>query len=78
VQAFGICRVAAKQPAGGIVHESQQRAHRAAVLEPGVFRTVDLHQFAQTVAPLARLVRGGKAVPAVGYRPSAIVQPRRA
>src|SRR5947207_9940025 len=35
------------QPAGRIVHKSQQRAWRAAILEPGVLRAVDLHQLAQ-------------------------------
>src|SRR5271156_2657382 len=46
-----------QQPARRIIHESQQRAWRAAILEPGVLRTVDLHQFAQAVTPPTRLMR---------------------
>jgi hypothetical protein len=45
------------QPARRIIHKSQQCARRAALLEPGVLRTVDLHQFAQAIAPPARLMR---------------------
>jgi hypothetical protein len=53
------------QPARRIVHERQQGAHLAARLEPGVLRAVDLHQFAQAIAPPARLMRGGQAVPPI-------------
>jgi len=42
-----------------VIHESQQRARRAAILEPGVLRAVDLHQFAQAIAPPPRLMRRG-------------------
>jgi hypothetical protein len=35
------------QPARRIIDETQQRARRTAVLEPGVLRAVDLHLLAQ-------------------------------
>jgi hypothetical protein len=57
------------QPARRIIHESQQRAPRAAVLEPGVLRAVDLHQFAQATAPPARLMWRGKTMPTVLPQP---------
>src|SRR5271167_270254 len=41
------------------------RAPLATILEPGVFRAVDLHQFAQAFTPPPRLVRRGSAVTAV-------------
>ena len=41
------------QPACGIVDESQQSARRAAVLEPGVLRAVDLHQPMNIASPAA-------------------------
>src|SRR5271155_108063 len=44
------------QPARRIVDEYEQRALRAAVLEPPMLAAVDLHQFADTLAPIARLV----------------------
>src|SRR6266481_2789963 len=53
------------QPARRIIHETQQRARRAAILEPGVLRAVDLHQFAQAIAPPARLMRRGETMPTV-------------
>src|SRR6266478_203578 len=53
------------QPARRVIHESQQRARRAAILEPGVLRAVDLHQFAQAIAPPARLMRRGETMPTV-------------
>ena len=53
------------QPARRIIHKSQQRARRAAILEPGVLRAVDLYQFAQAVAPPARLMRRGQTMPTV-------------
>src|ERR1700720_4129993 len=57
------------QPARRVIHESQQRARRAAILEPGVLRAVDLHQFAQTIAPPARLMRRGETMPTVLPQP---------
>src|ERR1700738_5079048 len=53
------------QPARRVIHESQQRARRTAILEPGVLRAVDLHQFAQAVAPPARLMWRGETMPTV-------------
>src|SRR6266852_8621341 len=57
------------QPARRIIHESQQRARRAAILEPGVLRAVDLHQFAQAIAPPARLMRRGQTMPTILPQP---------
>jgi hypothetical protein len=45
------------QPPGGVVDVDQDRAARTAVLEPGVLATIDLHELAQTFAPVARLMR---------------------
>jgi hypothetical protein len=44
------------QPTGGVVHEYQQGALRAAILEPPVLAAVDLDQLAEAVAPVAGLV----------------------
>jgi hypothetical protein len=44
------------QPAGRIVDKHQQGALRPAILEPPVLAAVDLHQFANAVAPPARLM----------------------
>ena len=44
------------QPAGRVVDEHQQGALRPAILEPPMLAAVDLHQFADAVAPLARLM----------------------
>ena len=46
------------QPAGRIVDEDKQCALRAAVLEPPMLAAVDLHQFADAFAVIARLVDG--------------------
>jgi len=53
------------QSARRIIHKSQQRARRAAILKPGVLRAVDLDQLAQTIAPPARLMRRGETMPTV-------------
>src|SRR3954453_17411046 len=53
------------QSACRVVNKRQQRALLCAVLKPGVFRSVDLHQLAQAIAPAARLMRGGKTMEAV-------------
>jgi hypothetical protein len=58
-----------QQPARRVIHKSQQRAWRAAILEPGVLRAVDLHQFAQAIAPPARLMRRGQTMPTVLSQP---------
>jgi len=52
-------------PAGRVVDEGEQAAHRPAILEPGVLRAVDLHQLAQAIAPPARLMGRGEPMPAV-------------
>src|SRR6267143_562203 len=57
------------QPARRIIHKTQQRAWRRAVLEPGVLRTVNLHQFAQAIAPPARLMWRGQAMSTVLPQP---------
>src|ERR1700674_2904787 len=44
------------QTARRVIHESQQRALRTAVLEPPVLGTVDLHQFTEAIAPSAGLM----------------------
>jgi hypothetical protein len=44
------------QPAGRIVDEDKQCALRAAVLEPPMLAAVDLHEFANALAAMARLV----------------------
>src|SRR5882762_5504877 len=44
------------QPARRIVDKHQQRALRPAVFEPPMFAAVDLHQLANALAPMARLV----------------------
>jgi hypothetical protein len=48
-----------------IVDECQQRAGLTARLEPGMLRAVDLHQFAETVPPPARLMRRRQPVTAI-------------
>jgi hypothetical protein len=53
------------QSAGRVVDERQQSTHPAAVFEPAVFRTVDLHEFAQTFTPSSRLMRGRQFVAAI-------------
>src|SRR5467141_3055930 len=57
------------KPARRIIDESQQRGRRAALLEPGVLRAIDLHQFAQAIAPPARLMRRGETMPTVLPQP---------
>src|SRR5271165_5127252 len=44
------------QPAGRVVDKHQQGALRPAVFKPPVLAAVDLHQFADTLTPRARLV----------------------
>ena len=45
-----------QQPAGRVLDEHQQSALRTAVFKPPVLAAVDLHQFADALAPLARLM----------------------
>jgi len=44
------------QAAGGVVDIDEQRALRTAILEPPVLGTVDVHQFAEAIAPSAGLM----------------------
>ncbi|ANY82279.1 hypothetical protein BB934_28560 (plasmid) [Microvirga ossetica] len=53
------------QPAGGIVNVDQKRAGWAAILKPGVLGAVDLDEFADAVAPVARLVHALELLPAL-------------
>jgi hypothetical protein len=46
-----------------------RRARRTAILEPGVLRAVDLHQFAQAIASPPRLTRRGQTMPTVLPQP---------
>src|SRR5258707_8969281 len=57
------------QPARRIVDKHQQRALWAAVLEPPVLAPVDLHQFADALAPVAWLVDTLAPLLAVGPNP---------
>src|SRR5271163_2836306 len=57
------------QPARRIIDETEQRARRTAVLEPGMLRAVDLHQFAQAIAAPARLMRRGQTMPSILPQP---------
>jgi hypothetical protein len=45
------------QSARRIIDKAERRARWPTILEPGVLRAVDLHQFAQAIAPPARLMR---------------------
>src|SRR5204863_9767235 len=58
-----------QQPARRVIDKSQQRAWRAAILEPGVLRTVELHQLAQAIAPPARLMWRRQTMPTVLPQP---------
>ena len=44
------------QSARRIIDKAQKCARWPTILEPGVLRAVDLHQFAQPIAPPARLM----------------------
>src|SRR5947208_6512073 len=57
------------QPARRIVDKHQQRALWAAALEPPVLAPVDLHQFADALAPVAWLVDTLAPLLAVGPNP---------
>jgi hypothetical protein len=47
---------ASHQPAGRVIDKHQQGALRPAVLEPPILAAVDLHQFADALAPRPRLM----------------------
>jgi hypothetical protein len=53
------------QSAGRVVDKREQGAPRRAVLTPRVFRAVNLHQFANAIAPAAWLMRRGQTMAAV-------------
>ena len=44
------------QPAGRVVDEHQQGALGTPILEPPMLAAIDLHQFADAVTPVARLM----------------------
>ena len=44
------------QPAGRVINEHQQGALRSAIFEPPMLAAIDLHQFADTLAPVAGLM----------------------
>jgi hypothetical protein len=60
--------------AGGVVDADEERARRAAILEPSVLAAVDLDELAEAVAPVARLV--GLAQPLAAGGPQAGGAPR--
>ena len=53
---FRLDELQVHQAAGGVVDIDEQGGLRPAILEPPVLGTVDLHQFAQTIASRPRLV----------------------
>src|SRR3954465_10646580 len=55
-----------------VVDEHQERALRAAVLEPPMLGAVDLHEFANAVPAVTRLVHGLEPLPSVA--PEAVSQ----
>src|SRR6202043_4102278 len=44
------------QPAGRVINEHQQGALRSTIFEPPMLAAIDLHQFADTLAPVAGLM----------------------
>ena len=52
------------QAVGCIIHTNQQRAGRAAFLEPAVIAAVDLYQLTNACAPVTRLLNFRGAMPA--------------
>jgi hypothetical protein len=57
------------QPAGRVIDEDKQCALRAAILEPPMLAAVDLHQFADAFAAIARLVDGLSPLLAIESQP---------
>src|SRR5277367_855362 len=53
---FRLDELQVHQAAGGVVDIDEQSGLRTSILEPPVFGTVNLHQFAQTIASRPRLV----------------------
>src|SRR6267378_1354221 len=54
---FALHEAQLHQATGRVVDVNQQRAAGTALLEPGVLGAVDLNQFAEALAPVARLMR---------------------
>src|SRR5215210_6610029 len=48
-----------------VIEEHQERALRAAVLEPPMLGPIDLHEFADAVTAVTRLVHGLEPLPSV-------------
>src|SRR5207248_9747813 len=64
------------QPARRVVDEHQQRALRAAVLEPPVLAAIELHQLANALAPMARLMDARAPLLAVSPIPASTIHHR--
>ena len=64
------------QPAGRVIDEHQQRALRSAIFEPPVLAAVDLHQFADALAPVAGLMDLLSPLLAVAQSPASIIHNR--
>src|ERR1700719_484212 len=58
------------QSAGRVIDEHQQRALWPAIFEPPMLAAIDLHQLADTVAPVARLMNLLPPLLAVSPNPS--------
>src|SRR5947199_6553912 len=74
---LGVREAELHEAAGGVVDVDQQRAARAAILEPGVLAAIELDELAEgrLGAPAADS-SGGRAGPAGTQRPAALIQPR--
>jgi len=57
------------QPAGRVVNKDKQCALRAPVLEPPMLAAIDLHQFTDAFASIARLVDGLSPLLAIESQP---------
>src|SRR5258705_9688760 len=62
---FALDKLQMHQAAGGVVDEDEQGALWPPSLEPPVFRTVDLDQFAQAIAAIPRLMNSLQPGPAI-------------
>src|SRR5271156_3832189 len=58
------------QSAGRVIHEHQQGALRPTILEPPMLAAIDLHQLANTLAPVAGLMNLPAPLLAVSPNPS--------
>lgn len=75
--ALALDKLQMHQPAGGIIDIDEQGALWPTPLEPPVFRTVDLDQLAQAVAPIPWLVHRLEPCATVLHRPATIIHCRR-